>query len=80
MDYDKTRSLYEQADDIFKDLLKIRLKGIWWWSFGLTLTLSKLRGLEQIMLDMYDNPNGLHKLMAFLRDSTLCEVDFLEQE
>jgi hypothetical protein len=79
VDYDKTRELREQADDIFKDLLKIRLKSTWWWSFGLTLTLSKLRGLEQIMLDMYDNPNELHKLMAFLRDSTLCEVDFLEK-
>jgi len=80
VDYDKTRQFLELAEETFKDLLKVRLKGIWWWSFGLTLTLSKLRGLEQIMLDMYDNPAGLHKLMAFLRDATLAEVDFLEQK
>ncbi len=80
VDYDKTRELLEQAEDVFKDLLMVRLKSIWWWSFGLTLTLSKLRGLEQIMLDMYDNPDELHKLMAFLRDATLCEVDLLEQK
>jgi len=79
VDYDKTRQLLEQANEIFKDVLKVRLKGIWWWSFGLTLTLSKLRGLEQIMIDMYDHPEELHKLMAFLRDATLSEVDFLEQ-
>jgi hypothetical protein len=79
VNYDKTKELLEQAEDIFKGLLIVKQKGIWWWSFGLTLTLSKLRGLEQIMLDMYDNPDGLHKLMGFLRDSTLCEVDFLEQ-
>ncbi len=79
VDFDKGRELLDQAEDTFKDLLKVRQKGIWWWSFGLTLTLGKLRGLEQMMLDMYDNPEGLHKLMAFLRDSTLCELDYLEQ-
>jgi hypothetical protein len=80
IDHAKTRKLLEQAEETFKDLLKVRLKGIWWWSFGLTLMLSKLRGLEQIMLDMYDNPAGLHKVMALLRDATLSEVDFLEQK
>jgi len=79
VDYDKTREYLALAEEVFKDLLKVRIKGIWWWSFGLTLTLSRLRGLEQIMFDMYDNPDGLHKLMAFLRDGTLCEVEFLEQ-
>jgi len=79
VDHEKTKKYLEQAEEIFRDLLKVRIKGIWWWSFGLTLTLSRLRGLEQIMFDMYDNPDGLHRLMAFLRDGTLCEVNFLEQ-
>jgi hypothetical protein len=80
VNYEKTRQLLELAEDVFRDILKVRLKTIWWWSFGLTLTLSKLRGLEQIMLDMYDHPNELHSLMAFLRDATLSEIDFLEQK
>ena len=79
VDYDKTSEILDQAEDIFKGLLTVRQKGIWWWSFGLTNTLSRLRGLEQIMIDMYDHPEGLHKLMAFLRDATLKEIDFLEQ-
>jgi hypothetical protein len=79
VDYSKTKKYLEQAEEIFKDLLQVRIKGIWWWSFGLTLTLSRLRGLEQIMFDMYDNPDVLHKLMALLRDGTQSEVDFLEQ-
>ena len=79
VDYEKTRQLLEQAEGIFRDVLQVRLKGIWWWSFGLTITLSKLRGLKQVMIDMYDHPEDLHKLMAFLRDATLREVDFLEQ-
>jgi len=80
VDYEKTKGLLEQAEEIFKDLLKVRQKTVWWWSFGLSLTLGRLRGLEQIMFDMYDNPDGLHRPMSFLRDSTLREVDFLEQD
>ena len=79
VDYDKTTEILEQAECIFQGILKVRRKGIWWWSFGLTNTLSRLRGLEQIMIDMYDHPEGLHRLMAFLRDATLEEIDFLEQ-
>jgi hypothetical protein len=75
---DKTEALFEQAEEVFKDILKVRRKNIWWWSHGLTLTLSKLRGLEQILLDMIDNPDGLHQLMALIRDGTLAEIDFLE--
>ncbi len=40
----------------------------------------KLRGLEQIMVDMYENPELLHRLMAFLRDGTLAMVKYLEEE
>jgi len=79
VDHERTLALLEQADEIFNGILKVRRKGIWWWSHGLTLTLSRLRGLEQIMLDMVDHPDELHHLMAFLRDGTLAELDFLEE-
>ena len=46
----------------------------------MTWTLVMLRGLEQIMLDMVDDPDGLHRLMAFLRDGHLARLDFLEAE
>jgi hypothetical protein len=38
-----------------------------------------LRGLEQIMYDMYDYPDELHQLMAFLRDGHMLKLDFLEK-
>lgn len=42
-------------------------------SFGadISTTVAALRGLEQLMLDMYDSPNELHGLLAFLRDGIL---------
>jgi len=45
----------------------------------MTWTLVNLRGLEQIMYDCYDHPDGLRSIMAILRDGTLAKLDFLEQ-
>lgn len=69
----------EQAQAIFGDLLTVRVKTSWWWTLGMTWTLVNLRGLEQIMYDMVDSPDDLHRLMAFLRDGTLAKLDWLEQ-
>lgn len=59
------------ADELFGDLLPPRLKGGFYWTCGLTWTAIKLLGLEQLMLAMYDQPAGLHRLMAWLRDEQL---------
>lgn len=79
VNYDKTEQLVNLAKDIFGDLLEVRRKGEWWWTLGLTQTLVNLRGLEQIMYDMYDYPDELHQLMAFLRDGHMKKLDFLEE-
>jgi hypothetical protein len=40
----------------------------------------KLIGLETLMLAPYDQPEGLHRLMAWLRDQHLTFLDWLETE
>ena len=45
----------------------------------MTRTLVELRGLQQIMFDMVDNPDLVHRLMTILRDGTLSMLDFLEE-
>lgn len=79
VDYEATEKVIELAKDVVGEFLAVRLKGVWWWTLGLTWTLIDLRGLEQFMLDMYDHPDELHQLMAFLRDGHLAKLDFLEQ-
>ena len=37
----------------------------------LSYNVAQLRGLEQLMIDMYESPRELHALMAFLRDGVL---------
>jgi hypothetical protein len=75
---EKTQRLHELALDTLGDILQLRLEGVWWWSLGMTSDLILLRGFQQVLYDMIDNPDGLHRLMAFLRDENLAKLDFLE--
>ena len=79
VDPEKTSRLYDLANDVLGDILEVRLAGVWWWSHGMTSDLILLRGFEQALYDMSDNPEGLHQLMAFLRDENLAKLDFLQE-
>jgi hypothetical protein len=78
VDPERTSKLYDLANDVLGDILEVRLAGVWWWSHGMTSDLIMLRGFERTLYDMHDNPEGVHRLMAFLRDETLANLDFLE--
>ena len=80
VDHGATEQVVQLARETFSDILNVRLHTVWWWSFGITRPAIRLRGLEQIMLDMYDNPDLLHRLMGFLRDSYLTRFEFIERE
>jgi hypothetical protein len=41
------------------------------WSGDISTDLGYLRGIETIMIDMFDNPEWLHRLLAFMRDGIL---------
>lgn len=80
VDYTMTQRLVALAEETLGDILGVRLKSSWWWTLGLTQTAVFLRGLQPFMLDMVDEPDGLHALMAFLRDGTLARLDTLERQ
>ena len=85
IDRQETSHLVELAQDIFGDILEIRVHdslygGSLWWSCGITEKLIMLRGLEQVMMDMYDNPSLLHRLMRLLQDDTMNMLDTFERE
>jgi len=79
IDREMTERILVLAEEILGDILTIRLRGIWWWTLGMTWDFIRLRGLKNFMLDMYDHPDGVHRLMKFLSDGTLHKLDFLER-
>ena len=79
VDYGMTHRIVDLAEEILGDILTVRLRGIWWWTLGMTWDFIRLRGLNNFMLDMYDNPDWVHRMMKFLSDGTQAKLDFLEE-
>lgn len=80
VDHEATARRAGLAEEVLGDILRVRVQGSLFWTCGMTWTLINLRGLQQVMLDMYEDPGLLHRLMAFLRDATMHELETYERE
>ena len=71
----------ERLEAIFAGILPVRRR-CGPWQFGVPITSIALDfvGLDNFMLLMYDNPTGLHRLMAFIRDDHLGFLDWADAE
>ncbi len=78
VDWEATHRALDLANEVLGADLEVKLKTAWWWSLGMTWTLVNLRGLSQMMYDMLDHADDLHRIMAFLRDGHLAKLDFLQ--
>ena len=78
VDISATKERVEFFRDVFAGMLTVECSQQWWWTLGMTMILAYLRGLAQIMYDMYDYPEELHKLMTFLCDGHLAVLGHLE--
>jgi hypothetical protein len=65
--YDEASTInsYEEISDIFGDLLDVKLVGICGVLFHFMYYYTGLRGLEQMMYDLYDEPNFVHEVLCF---------------
>lgn len=80
VDREATYQRVKLAEDLFGDLLTVRIHGCHFWTLGLTWEIIRLIGLENLMMYMYDNPEGLHRLMQFMHDEHAHFVDWHERE
>lgn len=69
-----------EAEELLGNILRVRKVGKMRWRYGLSRVLIHMRGLSQMMYDMYDNPELIHTLMSFLRDDFMREIDIYEAE
>jgi hypothetical protein len=93
VDREESRRRKELLEDIFGDILPIRLGGYdpfdldpgyhpWLGNLfgGLTMDLFKLVGNDNLLTWVYDNPSLIHKMMVLIRDDRKAHFQFLEQE
>jgi len=65
-DHDGTMADLALAHDLFGDILDVELRGVAHISFHFMARYTAWRGLEQVMWDMYDEPEMLHRAMSLL--------------
>ncbi len=63
-----TRADEDTFQDLFGDLLAVRVKGVADLSYHLMNQYSALRGLQELLVDMIENPAMVHEAMAFLEE------------
>lgn len=65
--YDEATTLQDlaQAQELFGDILDVRLSGVRHVSFHFSSLYIHLRGLEPMLIDMMDEPEMVHEAMAF---------------
>jgi len=80
VDRDATHRHVERLEAVFAGILPVRIRARYYWTMGMTIKAIDLVGLEGLMMAMYDNPDGLHRLMAFLRDDHLAFARWLQAE
>lgn len=80
VDREYTQAWKAHIEEVFDGILPVRPRGGFWWTVGMTGTAIDLIGLENLMVFMCTDPEGLHRLMAFLRDDALAYAEWLENE
>ncbi|MGI6610815.1 MAG: hypothetical protein ACOX4G_09935 [Limnochordia bacterium] len=81
IDEEKTAARVARLQDLIGDILTINAErgpAYRMWAGDISTHLGYLRGIEHFMLDMYDNPEGLHKLCSFLGAGVLRTHDQAE--
>lgn len=78
-DEEQSKQNLEEAQELLGDILAVRHRGAFWWTMGLTWEVIKLIGLEDLMIDMYDCPESLHRLMGWFRDEHMNLMDQYEK-
>lgn len=78
IDWETTNGCVDMAKDLFGDILTVRLKGVWWWSLGLTWCAASFRGLQNMLCDFIENPDELKELLSLISQGYLEKLDYLE--
>ncbi len=68
VDEEATQRNLQRAQDVFGDILQVRLKGVTHVSFHPMAILARLRGLGNLMMDMAARPGFVHEAMSILEE------------
>ena len=80
VDREQTMAWKEFLEELLGDFLPVHIRTGLFSSTMLTHRVIELMGMEAFFLAMYDSPDQVHRLMAFLRDNALRVMRWAEAE
>ncbi len=93
LDRDLSYQHLDLLQDIFGDILPVRLGGYDWFNTspgyqqwlgnlyaGLTMDLFKMIGNKNLLYWVYDHPDRIHRIMQLIHDDRAAHFSFLERE
>jgi hypothetical protein len=80
VDKKATQAFQADLQELFGDLLPVRIRGWSHHSTMLTHRVIELMGMEAFFIAMHDSPDEVHRLMAYLRDNALRIMRWAEAE
>jgi len=79
LDEKATAEIEEAAHEIFDGLLTVRMQGML-PAFALWDVISTWRGAQNVLFDLGDRPEFMHRIMSRLTDAYLAMLDQLEEQ
>lgn len=76
-DESETLRRLETAFEAVGDLMPLRLVGSPYWTLGMTWKVIDFIGMEPLMIAMIEEPDEVHRLMAWMRDEHMAWLDHL---
>jgi hypothetical protein len=76
-DEDESQRRLAFYQDLFGDILDVKLNGRFWWALGLIDEWTNLRGITQTYMDMADFPEMVHAGMRRLMEGKLAWLEAL---
>jgi len=80
VDRERTMAWKAFVEDLLGDLLPVEIRTGLFGCSMLTHRVIELMGMEAFFVAMYDSPDAVHRLMAFLRDNALHVMRWAEAE
>ena len=68
------------VEEVFGDILEVRMRSSYWWTMGMTSALIDLIGMENMMVGMIEEPEAIHAIMNFLCEDHIRFAKYLENE
>ncbi len=78
VDEEASQAAFNMAKDVFDGILDVQFRTFWFWSSHVVLAYATYRGMEQMMLDVYDYPDKMKEILQKFTNGYINKLKFLE--